>query len=82
MAVPCARAPGRHAEPSNIENLVAHPWSWAIGSSTSAAQRSFDLVVCRRKAQLFVLITELELRENSRPSLTGTALWLGSCSMG
>jgi hypothetical protein len=82
MAVPCARVPGRYAEPRNVKNLVVHPWSGAIGSSTSAAQKSFDMVVCRRKAQPYVLITELGLRENGRPSLTGTVLWTGSCSMG
>jgi hypothetical protein len=37
IAVPCARVPGRYAEASNFQNRVAHPWSWAIGSSTSAA---------------------------------------------
>ena len=53
IAGPCARVPGRYAEPRNVKNLVAHPWSWAIGSSTSAAQMSFDMVVCRRKARPF-----------------------------
>ena len=42
IAGPCARVPGRYAEPRNVKNRVAHPWSWAIGSSTSAAQRSFE----------------------------------------
>jgi hypothetical protein len=82
MAGPCARVPGRYAEPRNVKNPVAHLWSWAIGSSTSAAQRSFDMVVCRRKARPFVLITELGLRENGRPSLRGTALGPGPRSMG
>ena len=50
---------------------VAHPWSWAIGSSTSAAQMSFDMVVCRRKARPFVLITKSGLQENGRPSPEG-----------
>ena len=71
IAGPCARVPGRYAEPRNVKNLVAHPWSWAIGSSTSAAQRSFDMVVSRRKARPFVLITKLGLRENGRPSPEG-----------
>ena len=71
IAGPCARVPGRYAEPRNVKNLVAHPWSWAIGSSTSAAQRSFDMVVCRRKARPFVLITKLGLQENGRPSPEG-----------
>ena len=42
LATPCAHVPGRYAEPSNFKIGIAHPWSWAIGSSTSAAQRSFD----------------------------------------
>jgi hypothetical protein len=82
IAGPCALVPGRHAEPRNVKHLVAHPWSWAIGSSTSAAQRSFDMVVYRRKARPFVLITKLGLQENCRPSLTGTALGPGPRSMG
>jgi hypothetical protein len=42
LATPCAYVPGCYAELSNFKIGVAHPWSWAIGSSTSAAQRSFD----------------------------------------
>jgi hypothetical protein len=42
MATPCAPVPGCYAEPSNFKIGIAHPWSWAIGSPTSAAQRSFD----------------------------------------
>ena len=42
LATPCAHVPGCYAEPSNFKIGIAHPWSWAIGSSTSAAQRSFD----------------------------------------
>ena len=72
ITTPCARAPRRYAEPKNFQIGIAHPWSWAIGSSTSAAQRPFDMVVCRRKASSFVLITGSGLRENGRPSLTGT----------
>src|SRR4029077_4767928 len=34
VAVPCARVPGRYAEPRNVKNRVAHPWSWALGSTT------------------------------------------------
>ena len=30
-AGPCARVPGRYAEPRNVKHLVAHPWSWALG---------------------------------------------------
>jgi len=48
IATPCARATGRYAEPKNFKIGIAHSWSWAIGSSTSAAQRSFDVVVSRR----------------------------------
>jgi hypothetical protein len=44
----CARAPRRYAESKNFQIGIAHSWSWAIGSSTSAAQRSFDGVVSRR----------------------------------
>src|SRR5208337_912000 len=73
ITTPCARAPGRYAEPKNFKIGIAHPWSWAIGSSTSAAQRSFDVVVGRRKARPFVLITKLGLQENGRPSPKGTA---------
>jgi hypothetical protein len=39
------------------------------------------MVVSRRKARPFVLSTQLGLRENGRPSLTGTALSRGRCSM-
>jgi hypothetical protein len=60
--------PGCYAEPRNVQNQLAHPWSWAIGSSTSAAQRPFDMVVCRRKARPFASIAELGLQENGRPS--------------
>src|SRR5262245_20184193 len=42
LTTPCARASRRDAEPKNFPIGIAHPWSWAIGSSTSAAQRSFD----------------------------------------
>src|SRR5262249_49151326 len=48
ITTPCARAPGQHAEPKDFQIGIAHSWSWAIGSSTSAAQRSFDVVVSRR----------------------------------
>ena len=48
ITTPCARAPRRYAEPKNFQIGNAHSWSWAIGSSTSAAQRSFDVVVSRR----------------------------------
>jgi len=80
--MPCANVPGRYAEPSNFQIGMAHPWSWAIGSSTSAAQRSFDMVVSCRKARPFVLSTKLGLQENGRPSLKGMAPWPGPCSMG
>jgi hypothetical protein len=58
IAGPCARVPGRYAQPRKLKNLVAHPWSWAIGSSTSAAQMSLEMVVCRQKARPFVLMRE------------------------
>ena len=82
LATPCAHVPGRYAEPSNFKISMAHPWSWAIGSSTSAAQRSFDMVVSCRKARPFVLSTKLGLQENGRPSLKGMAPWPGPCSVG
>jgi hypothetical protein len=82
IAGPCARVPGRYAEPRKVKNLVAHPWGWAIGSSTSAAQMTFDMVVCRRKARPIVLITKLGLQENGRPSPKGTAPGPGSRQMG
>jgi hypothetical protein len=70
------------AEPKNFPIGIAHSWSWAIGSSTSAAQRSFDLVASRRKARPFVLLRKMGLQENGRPSLKRTVLWLGPYSMG
>jgi hypothetical protein len=48
FTTPCARAPRRYASAKNFPIGIAHSWSWAIGSSTSAAQRSFDVVVSRR----------------------------------
>jgi hypothetical protein len=48
VTTPCDRAPGRYAEPKNFPIGIAHSWSRAIGSSTSAARRSFDVVVSRR----------------------------------
>ncbi len=48
LTTPCARAPRRYAEAKNFPIGIAHSWSWAIGSSTSAARRSFDVVVSRR----------------------------------
>ena len=48
ITTPCARAPRRSAEAKNFPIGIAHSWSWAIGSSTSAARRSFDGVVSRR----------------------------------
>src|SRR5262249_3145164 len=82
LTTPCARASRRYAEPKNFPIGIAHPWSWAIGSSTSAAQRSFDGVVSRRYARPFASSAELGLQQNGRPSPRGTALWTGSCSMG
>ena len=82
LATPCAHVPGCYAEPSNFKIGMAHPWSWAIGSSTSAAQRSFDVVVSRQKARPFVLSTKWGLQENGRPSLKGMAPWPGPCSVG
>src|SRR5208282_3956846 len=73
LATPCAHVPGRYSGPSNFKSCVAHSWSWDIGSSTSAAQRSLNMVLSRRKARPFGLSTKLELQENGRPSPKGTA---------
>ncbi len=45
-----ALCPGarRYAGAQNFPIGIAHSWSWAIGSSTGAARRSFDGVVSRR----------------------------------
>ena len=42
LAKPCAHVPGCYGELGNFKIGIAHPWSWAIGSSINAAQRSFD----------------------------------------
>jgi hypothetical protein len=42
LATLCVHVPGRYAEPSHFKIGIARLWSWAIGSSTSADQRSFD----------------------------------------
>ncbi len=42
LATPCVYVPGCYAEPSDFKIGITYPWSWAIGSSTSTAQRSFD----------------------------------------
>src|SRR5271157_2500296 len=72
LATPCAHVPGRYSEPSNFKSRVAHPWSWDIGSSTSAAQTSLNMVLSRRKAPPFGLSPKLGLQENGRPSPKGT----------
>ena len=46
---PCSR---RYAELSNFKIAITHPWNWNIGSSTSAAPRSFDMVVSHRRVRL------------------------------
>src|SRR3954454_25296527 len=66
LATPCAQVPGRYAEPSNFQSRVAHPWSWDIGPSTSAAQTSLNMVQSRRKAPPFGLSTKLGLQKNDR----------------
>src|SRR5262245_28663036 len=33
IAVPCARVPGRYAEPRIVANRVAIPWRWSRGAS-------------------------------------------------
>jgi len=81
QAAPCTHGPRRYSGPSKFKSRVAHPWSWDIGSSTSAAQTSLNMVRSRRKARPFGLSTKLGLQENGRPSPKGTALWPGLCSM-
>ena len=80
LTTPCARAPRRSAEAKNFPIGIARSWSWAIGSSTSAAQRSFDGVVSRRSARPFASIAELGLPVNGRPYPNGMALEPGPCS--
>ncbi len=82
LAMPCTHVPGRYSGPSNFKSRVAHPWSRDIGSSTSAAQTSLNMVFSRRKARPFGLSTKFGLQENGRPSPKGTARWPGPCSMG
>jgi len=74
--------PGVILDRATSKSRVAHPWSWDIGSSTSAAQTSLNMVLSRRKARPFALSSKSGLQENGRPSPTGTALWPGPCSMG
>jgi hypothetical protein len=50
----------------------------AIGSSTSAAQWSFDVVVSRRSARPFASSAEWGLQVNGRPYPKGTALSPGA----
>ncbi len=74
LATPCAQVPGRYAGPSNFKSRVAHPWSWDIGQSTSAAQTSLNMVHSRQKARPFGLSTKLGLQDNGRPSPKEMAL--------
>ena len=82
LATPCADVPGRYAGPSNFQSRVAHPRSWDIGPSTSAAQTSLNMVHRRPKARPFGLSTIWGLQDNGRPSPKGTALGPGSRSIG
>ena len=82
LATPCTHKPGCYSGPSNFKSRVAHPWSWDIGSSTSAAQTLLNMVLSRRKARSFGLSTKLGLQEHGRPSPKGTALGPGPRSMG
>ena len=81
LATPCTHVPGRYSGPSKFKSRVAHPWSWDIGSSTSAAWTSLNMVLSCRKARPFGLSTKLGLQESGRPSPKGTALWPEPCSM-
>jgi hypothetical protein len=62
-AAPCTHVPRPYSGPSKFKSRVAHPWSWDIGSSTSAAQTSLNMVLSRRKARPFGLSTKLGLQE-------------------
>jgi len=81
LATPCTHVPGRYSGPSKFKSRVAHPWSWDIGSSTSAAWTSLNMVLSCRKARPFGLSTKLGLQGSGRPSPKGTALWPEPCSM-
>ena len=81
LATPCTHVPGRYSGPSKFKSRVAQPWSWDIGSSTSAAWTSLNMVLSCRKARPFGLSTKLGLQESGRPSPKGTALWPEPCSM-
>ena len=52
LATPCTHVPGRYSEPSKFKSRVAHPWSWDIGSSTSAAWTSLNMVLAVGKPGL------------------------------
>ncbi len=58
-ATPCTHLPGRYSGPNKFKRRVAHPWSWDIGSSTSAAQTSLNMVRSRWRARPFGLSTKL-----------------------
>ena len=62
-ATPCTHVPGRYSGPNKFNRRVAHPWSWDIGSSTSAAQTSLNMVRSRRKARPFGLSTKWGFRK-------------------
>ncbi len=68
------RVTSRSALCTRGAGLLAHQQARPRGRSI--------MVVCRRKARPFVLSAKLGLQENGRPSLKGTALWPGPCSVG
>ena len=45
LATPCTHVSGRYSGPSKFKSRVAHPWSWDVGSSTSAAWTSLNMVL-------------------------------------
>ncbi len=51
LATPCTYVPGRYSGPSKFKSRVAHPWNWDIGSSTSAAWTSLNMVLTDRCAK-------------------------------
>ena len=62
-ATPCTHVPGRYSGPNKFKRRVARPWSWDIGSSTSAAWTSLNMVRSRRKARPFGLSTKWGFRK-------------------
>src|SRR5262249_22310039 len=54
-----------YAKPKRLRSVVAHLWSWAIGSSTREAQRSFDIAASRHDAGPFVITTSMRHQDTA-----------------